>query len=167
VSDYTRLSPSCRHDDRTAGGGRFSGAWGGIWTGRGGGGGPCTILVVENVFDGSEIAWIRARTAQEKLDHGFGYGRYPWERGEVVRYNTAVTFTLASAMDTYLKRKEGPNAYLWDMVVDEVYGPIGILRRVTCCLPHPNSPIPNLGLQYPQILAVLPPESRQSPFVPT
>ena len=35
------------------------------------------------------LAWlIKARTAQEKLDHGFNYGRYPWERGEVVRYNT-------------------------------------------------------------------------------
>src|SRR5262245_3107835 len=29
---------------------RFSGAWGGIWTGRSGAGGPCTTLVVEEVF---------------------------------------------------------------------------------------------------------------------
>ena len=58
----------------------------------------------------------------------FGYGRYPWERGEVVRYNTAVTFALAAAMDAYLKRKEGPSAHLWDMVADEVYRPIGILH---------------------------------------
>ena len=75
------------------------------------------------------LAWlIKARTAQEKLDHGFNYGRYSWERGEVVRYNTIVTFTLAAAMDAYLKRKEGPNAHLWDMVADEVYRPIGILH---------------------------------------
>src|SRR5215813_4371285 len=74
------------------------------------------------------LAWlIKARTAQEKLDHGFNYGRYSWERGEVVRYNTIVTFTLAAAMDAYLKSKEGPNAHLWDMVTDEVYRPIGIL----------------------------------------
>jgi CubicO group peptidase (beta-lactamase class C family) len=64
---------------------------------------------------------IKARSAQEKLDRGFSYGRYPWQPGEVVRYNTIVTFTLAAAMDAYLKRKEGPNAHLWDMVVDEVY----------------------------------------------
>lgn len=73
--------------------------------------------------------WMaKARSAQEKLDRGFGYGRYPWGRGEVVRYNTTVTFTLAAAMDAYLKRKEGPNAHLWDMVAEEVYRPIGILH---------------------------------------
>jgi hypothetical protein len=75
--------------------------------------------------------WIEARTAQEKLDRGFTYGRYPWARGEVVRYNSVVTFTLAAAMDAYLKQKAGPNAHLWDMVVDEVYRPIGILHEPT------------------------------------
>jgi hypothetical protein len=75
------------------------------------------------------IEWlIKARSAQEKLEHGFSYGRYPWGRGEVVRYNTVVTFALAAAMDAYLKRKEGPNAYLWDMVTEEVYRPIGIFH---------------------------------------
>jgi hypothetical protein len=94
------------------------------------------------------IAWmIKARTAQEKLDHGFSYGRYPWERGEVVRYNTTVTFTLAAAMDAYLKRKEGPNANLWDMVTDEVYRPIGILHApmMHTVEPDGNRGIPILG----------------------
>ena len=94
------------------------------------------------------IAWlIKARTAEEKLDHGFSYGRYPWERGEVVRYNTTVTFTLAAAMDAYLKRKEGPNAHLWDMVTDEVYLPIGILHApmMHTVEPDGNRGIPILG----------------------
>jgi len=69
-----------------------------------------------------------ARSAREKLDAGFGYGKQPWERGEVVRYNSTVTFTLAAAMDAFLKRKEGPNAHLWHMVVNEVYRPIGIFH---------------------------------------
>ena len=94
------------------------------------------------------IDWlIKARTAQQKLEHGFGYGRYPWERGEVVRYNTAVTFTLAAAMDAYLERKEGPNAHLWDMVADEVYRPIGILHApmMHTVEPDGNRGIPLLG----------------------
>ena len=75
--------------------------------------------------------WLEARTAREKLDRGFTYGRYPWARGEVVRYNTTVTFTLAAAMDAYLKQKAGPSAHLWDMVLDEVYRPIGIFHEPT------------------------------------
>jgi hypothetical protein len=74
------------------------------------------------------FGWMAAGSAREKLDRGFTYGKYPWARGEVVRYNTTVTFTLAAAMDAFLKQKAGPNAHLWDMVVDEVYRPIGILH---------------------------------------
>ena len=75
--------------------------------------------------------WLQAPTAREKLDRGFTFGRHPWPRGEVVRYNSAVTFVLAVAMDAYLKQKAGPSAHLWDMVVDEVYRPIGILHAPT------------------------------------
>jgi hypothetical protein len=94
------------------------------------------------------LAWlIKAHTAQEKLDHGFNYARYSWERGEVVRYNTIVTFTLAAAMDAYLKRKEEPNAHLWDMVVNEVYRPIGILHAPMMHTVEPDGSrgIPILG----------------------
>jgi hypothetical protein len=94
------------------------------------------------------IGWmIKSRTAQEKLDYGFSYGKYPWGRGEVVRYNTIVTFTLAAAMDAYLKRKEGPNAQLWDMVLDEVYRPIGILHAPMLHTVEPDGSrgIPILG----------------------
>src|SRR5207245_5526567 len=42
--------------------------------------------------------------------------------------NSTVTFVLAAAMDAFLKQKAGPNAHLWDMVVDEVFRPIGVLH---------------------------------------
>ena len=73
----------------------------------------------------------KARTAKEKLDVSFSYGKYPWEPGEIVRYNSTQTFVLAAAMDAYLKRREGPNAHIWGMLVDEVFRPIGILHAPT------------------------------------
>jgi hypothetical protein len=68
--------------------------------------------------------WHRARTAKKKLDIGFSYGRYSWGPGEVLRYNSAHTFVLAAAMDSFLKRQAGPHAHLWDMVVNEVFRPL-------------------------------------------
>jgi hypothetical protein len=75
--------------------------------------------------------WMEARTAQAKLARAFSYGRYSWSRGEVIRYNSTVTFVLASAMDAFLKRRGGPSAHLWDMVAEEVFRPIGILHLPT------------------------------------
>jgi Beta-lactamase len=72
--------------------------------------------------------WLRARTAKEKLDVSFSYGQYPWGPGEVLRYNSINTFVLAAAMDSFLKRQTGPQAHLWDMVVAEVFQPIGIFH---------------------------------------
>jgi hypothetical protein len=68
------------------------------------------------------------RTAKEKLEIALSYGKYPWNRGEVLRYNSAHTFVLATAMDAYLKRREGGGAHLWDMVRNEVFRPIGVLH---------------------------------------
>jgi hypothetical protein len=72
--------------------------------------------------------WARARTAKEKLDVSFSYGKYPWGPGEVLRYNCTHTFVLAAAMDSFLKRQAGPQAQLWDMVVAEVFRPLGIFH---------------------------------------
>ncbi len=74
------------------------------------------------------LQWMRARTAKEKLDVSFSYGKYPWGPGEVVRYNSTQTFVLAAAMDSFLKRQAGPTAHLWDMVASEVFQPIGIFH---------------------------------------
>lgn len=72
--------------------------------------------------------WIVRRPLREKLAIALSYGKYPWSRGEVFRYNTTQTFVLAVALDAYLKRREGPDAHLWDMVRAEVFRPIGILH---------------------------------------
>jgi hypothetical protein len=74
------------------------------------------------------LAWVGKRTAKDKLDAGFAYPKYPWGPGQVVRYNSVHTFVLAAAMDAYLKHRAGPGAHLWDMVVREVYEPIGIFH---------------------------------------
>jgi hypothetical protein len=74
------------------------------------------------------IRWIVRRPFREKLEIALSYGKYPWSRGEVFRYNTTQTFVLAVALDAYLKRREGPDAQLWDMVRTEVFRPLGILH---------------------------------------
>ncbi len=69
-----------------------------------------------------------AQTAKEKLDISFSYGKYPWGPGEVLRYNSTHTFVLAAAMDSFLKRQVGPHVQLWDMVVADVFRPLGIFH---------------------------------------
>jgi hypothetical protein len=75
--------------------------------------------------------WVDARTAKAKLGIAFSYGKYPWGPGEVLYYNTIHTFILAAAMDSFLKRQTGPQAHLWDMVVAEVFQPLGIVHLPT------------------------------------
>ena len=86
-----------------------------------------------NVMQGDEdqpkfFSFMRARSKQEKTDIAFSYADYPWGPGEVARYNSINTFILSAAMDAFLKSKEGPDADIWDMVVTEVYRPIGIFH---------------------------------------
>ena len=69
-----------------------------------------------------------ARSAKARLDAVFSAGNYSWNPGEVGSYNGGHTFTLAAAMDALLKRREGPDAHLWDMVAAEVLEPIGVLH---------------------------------------
>ena len=98
--------------------------------------------------------FLEAESAQEKLDVCFSYGNYPWGPGEVARYNSINTFVLSVAMNNFLKTKEGPEADIWDMVVDEVYKPIGIQHAPIMRTHDPNGskgiPIFGYGL-YPTI----------------
>ena len=66
--------------------------------------------------------------ARLKLALAFSYDKYPWGPGEVLRYSSVNTFVLAVAMDSFLKRQAGPEAHLWEMVVAEVFQPIGIFH---------------------------------------
>jgi hypothetical protein len=73
-----------------------------------------------------QFGW--ARTAREKLDISFSYGKYAWGPGEVLRDNSTHTFILAAAMDSFRKRQAGQQAHLWDMVVADVLRPPGIFH---------------------------------------
>ena len=89
--------------------------------------------VEPNVMQGDEerpkfLSFLRARSRQEKMDIAFSYADYPWGPGEVARYNSINTFILSAAMDSFLKSKEGPDADIWEMVLTEVYWPIGIFH---------------------------------------
>jgi CubicO group peptidase (beta-lactamase class C family) len=76
----------------------------------------------EQIFNG----FMEAMSAQDKADICFTAGDYPWDPGEVARYNSCHTFILSVAMDSFLKSVEGADADIWDMVLEEVYRPIGI-----------------------------------------
>ncbi len=89
--------------------------------------------VEPNVMQGDEdqpkfMDFLRAKSMQEKMDVAFSYGNYPWGPGEIARYNSINTFILSAAMDGFLKRKEGTDADIWEMVLTEVYEPIGIFH---------------------------------------
>jgi hypothetical protein len=71
--------------------------------------------------------WFTHMTTAERLAYAFGkYGDYPWGPGQVLRYNTIHAFILSAAMDGYLKAQDGPEADLWDSVMEEVLRPIGV-----------------------------------------
>jgi hypothetical protein len=74
------------------------------------------------------IRFMEAESTADKLQICFSYGKYLWQHGEKARYNSINTFVLSAAMQSYLKSKEGPEADIWDMVLEEVYRPIGIFH---------------------------------------
>ena len=74
----------------------------------------------------STTMFLTSQSAARKLRAAFSGGHYPWGPGEVFRYRNLDTFVLGAAMDSFLKRQEGPEADLWDMVTQEVLRPLGI-----------------------------------------
>ena len=72
------------------------------------------------------MAWYLAPTLHEKLNEIFRIPGYPWGPGEHARYRDRDIFTLSAALESLHKKKEGADADLWQMMVDEVYRPIGI-----------------------------------------
>lgn len=73
--------------------------------------------------------WQKSLSQTGKLSVSFEYGNYPWEPGEVVRYNTTQTFVLGSAMEAFYQTMEGEDAHIWDLVQTEVYENIGIYEQ--------------------------------------
>jgi CubicO group peptidase (beta-lactamase class C family) len=72
------------------------------------------------------VDWMFAPTLQEKLDLLFEVPNYPWGPGEVARYRDRDIFIGAAALANLYRIKEGNDADLWQMMLDEVYRPIGI-----------------------------------------
>jgi CubicO group peptidase (beta-lactamase class C family) len=72
--------------------------------------------------------FLLARSMEEKLEVAFSYANYDWGPGEQARYNSINTFVLSAAMLNFLKSKAGSDADIWDMVLEEVYKPIGIFH---------------------------------------
>jgi hypothetical protein len=112
-----------------------------------------------NVIHGDENQtkfsnFLVADSAESKLAIAFDYNNYPWGPGEIARYNSINTFVLSAAMDAFLKEKEGPKADIWDMVVQEVYRPIGIQHAPIMRTVEPDGsrglPIFGYGL-YPNV----------------
>ena len=63
------------------------------------------------------------------------------------RYNGMLTRRLTVAMDRFLKSREGSHANLWNMVIDEVYRPIGVFHAPvnTVFNSYGGSGVPDLG----------------------
>jgi hypothetical protein len=115
--------------------------------------------VEPNVMQGDEdqpkfLSFMRAKSRQDKMAVALSYGDYPWGPGEVARYNSINTFILSAAMDGFLKSKEGPAADIWEMVLTEVFKPIGIFHAPIMRTNEPDGskglPIFGYGL-YPNV----------------
>jgi CubicO group peptidase (beta-lactamase class C family) len=70
--------------------------------------------------------WYEKPSAMEKVDACLQYGNYPWGPGVVARYRDPDLFMAGVVMDAYYKKREGPGADLWQMMLDTVYRAIGI-----------------------------------------
>jgi Beta-lactamase len=85
----------------------------------------------DGYLEGNYAAWYEAKSEAEKVAEGFKSPDLPWGPGEVARYRDQDMFLLGVVLNEYLKRKEGPGADLWTMLVEEVYKPIGIHHAPT------------------------------------
>jgi hypothetical protein len=72
------------------------------------------------------MSFAKAPSARSRLRMAFSSDNYPWGPGQVFRYRSVDTYILAAAMDAFLKRREGPDANLWDMMIERVLRPIGL-----------------------------------------
>jgi len=85
----------------------------------------------DGYLDGNYAEWYEAPSEADKIAALAQTPDLPWGPGEVTRYRDQDMFLLGAAMQEYLRRKEGPSADLWDMLLNEVYRPIGIHHAAT------------------------------------
>ena len=106
--------------------------------------------IVDGYITGDEEsynAWYLAPGLKKMLAEVFKRPKYPWGPGVHARYCDRDTFTLAAALDSLLKRREGSKASLWTMMTGEVYGPIGVRHISTKFTVEPDGSqgVPFLG----------------------
>jgi hypothetical protein len=86
----------------------------------------------DGYLGGDYDAWYTAPSHVEKLAQITEHLRpYPWDPGTVVRYRDQDFYLLGAAIDQFLKSVRGPSADAWDMLVEEVFSPIGIAHAPT------------------------------------
>lgn len=70
--------------------------------------------------------WLVQASSNQKLSLSFTYRNYDWGPGEVFRYNSAMTFVLAAALDKYYRTVSGEDQELWQMMERDVFNAVGI-----------------------------------------
>ena len=86
----------------------------------------------DGYLDADYDGWYTAPTSAGKLAHINAHLKpYPWEPGTVLRYRDQDFHLLGIAIDAYLKAKRGPQADAWNMLLHEVFEPIGIHQAPT------------------------------------
>jgi hypothetical protein len=86
----------------------------------------------DGYLGGDYDAWYTAPSHQEKLAQIAQHLRpYPWDPGTVVRYRDQDFYLLGAAIDSFLKSVRGPDADAWDMLLEEVFAPIGMVHAPT------------------------------------
>jgi hypothetical protein len=86
----------------------------------------------DGYLGGDYDGWYTAPSHEEKLAQIAQHLRpYPWDPGTVVRYRDQDFYVLGAAVDSFLKSVRGPGADAWDMLLEEVFAPIGIAHAPT------------------------------------
>jgi CubicO group peptidase (beta-lactamase class C family) len=84
----------------------------------------------KNILDGAlenYSPWYEARSEEQKIQAALdGAKPFPWGAGKVARYRDQDMFLLGVAMDNYVKQKAGESASVWELLLKEVFEPIGI-----------------------------------------
>ena len=74
--------------------------------------------------------WFLAPGQHEKNKAAFARPSYPWPADTIARYHDQDLYIAGAALDAWLKQQSGGDARIWNMVRDEVYGPVGIHHAV-------------------------------------
>jgi hypothetical protein len=94
--------------------------------------------ISDGYLEGNYAAWYEAKSEADKVAETLKSPDLPWGPGEVARYRDQDMFLLGVAIEEFLRAKEGPEADLWAMLVEEVYRPIGIHHAPTNRTIEPN-----------------------------